>query len=138
LRYRSGTGVPKDVVEAYKWFKLAAAKDSVSGNVYLPDLARNLPREDVTEGERRAAEFKPGRRYEVGNLLLERVRLQAIAGSGSERVALINDQIVRVGEEVIISIMGESLQLKCIAIGDGAVTIATTDGRQRKLSLAGN
>lgn len=137
VRYRSGNGVPKDEVEAYKWFRLAAREDVTSKSVYLPDIARNMPREKITEAERRAAQFKPTATGGVGDLLLGRLRLQAVSGSGQDRIALVNGALLRVGEEATLSVMGESVKLRCTAIRDRSVTILTPDGMTRELQMGG-
>jgi hypothetical protein len=63
--YRDGTLVPKDEVEAYKWFKLAAGRraewisdfNSVNGKE-LTSLRAKLSPTELAEGDRRCEEFK--------------------------------------------------------------------------------
>jgi TPR repeat protein len=59
--YQDGKGVPQDFTAAYAWFSLAAARDLSPS---LParerdDLAAQMTREQVAEGQRMAREWKP-------------------------------------------------------------------------------
>ncbi len=63
LSYQKGEGVPKDYVQAYKWFALAAAQDDENAPDIRVNLAKAetlLTKEQVSEAQRLAREFKPG------------------------------------------------------------------------------
>ena len=54
--------MPKDYLEAYKWFNLAAAKGderTVDARINLASAERYLTPEQVAEAQRLAREFKP-------------------------------------------------------------------------------
>jgi len=56
VMYERGHGVAQDYVEAYKWYTLAAAGEQhIFGVANREVLARRLTREQIVEGERRAA-----------------------------------------------------------------------------------
>jgi len=58
--YASGDGVPANYVEAYKWVLLAAANGNESAKkVRLPMEREQLTPDQIAEGQRLAAEFKP-------------------------------------------------------------------------------
>ena len=57
-KYQLGKGVPADLVEAYKWFNLAAAQDA-NAISFRDDIMKSLTAEQIAEGQRRAAEFVP-------------------------------------------------------------------------------
>lgn len=136
---REGKGMPKDEAEAYKWFKLAAPKSVTCRSLYLPDLARTLPRDKIDEGERRAAAFKPSAANPLRDTMLSRLRLQAITGSGNSRVALINGRALKAGDEAPIVLMGEQVLVRCISIGDQSVTVsAVGSAGTRELRIGGN
>jgi TPR repeat protein len=62
LCYTKGKGVTQDYVEAYKWLNLAAAQDdpnTLDIKVNLSAAERFLTPEQISEGQRRAREFKP-------------------------------------------------------------------------------
>jgi hypothetical protein len=60
--YQAGRGVPRDDVEAYKWYCLAAAQGNNGIAMTNRDsLLRSLTPEQIAEGQRRAAEFKPAK-----------------------------------------------------------------------------
>jgi TPR repeat protein len=54
-----GDGIPKDEVEAYKWFLLARAQGSEEAKKFAVIAESRLTQEQITEGQRRSAEFVP-------------------------------------------------------------------------------
>lgn len=59
MRHYRGIGVKSDPVEAYQWLSLAAAKGMRDAIQDLGELKRNMTREQISEGQRRAAAFVP-------------------------------------------------------------------------------
>jgi TPR repeat protein len=57
--YYLGNGVPKDYVQAYKWNNLATAQGDEFGKQGLSILEKEMLPEQIAEGQRLAAEFKP-------------------------------------------------------------------------------
>jgi len=57
--YRDGQGMKRDEVEAYKWLLLAGAQGNEGARSDMTRLERQLTREQLAEGQRRAADFKP-------------------------------------------------------------------------------
>ena len=57
--YGNGRGVTRDYVEAYKWVLLAAAQGLSIAKERLPKVESMLTRGQLTEGQKRAGEFKP-------------------------------------------------------------------------------
>jgi hypothetical protein len=49
---------PESRIEAYKWYRLAAAQGYLDSETAYTTLTMNMTREDVAAGNRRAAEFK--------------------------------------------------------------------------------
>ena len=47
MMYSSGRGVDLDLVEAHKWFNLAAARGNDDARQYRSEIARELSRADV-------------------------------------------------------------------------------------------
>lgn len=54
LMYCSGRGVPFDLVEAHKWFNLAAARGNDEARHYRSEIARELSRNEISDAQRRA------------------------------------------------------------------------------------
>lgn len=54
LMYCSGRGVDLDLVEAHKWFNLAAVRGNDEARSYRTEIARELSRDEVGEAQRRA------------------------------------------------------------------------------------
>lgn len=63
LMYQLGRGVPTNRVEAYKWYIISAAQGYTKAIAARENLASDLARSDVSEGERRAAAFEPKRTF---------------------------------------------------------------------------
>ena len=57
LLLAKGRGVPQDYVEAYKWFNLAAAQGHANAVKNRDLLAAEMTKEQVADGQRRAAQF---------------------------------------------------------------------------------
>jgi hypothetical protein len=54
LAYESGRGAPQDLVEAYKWFKIASAQGNKSAKIGLSLIEPYMTPEQIAEGKRRA------------------------------------------------------------------------------------
>ena len=57
VMYSEGKGVPKDYVEAYRWANVAAARGNSTAKEFRDWLERQMTREQIAEGQRRAAAF---------------------------------------------------------------------------------
>ncbi len=54
LMYCSGRGVDLDLIEAHKWFNLAAARGNDDAMRYRAEVAREMTRGEIGEAQRRA------------------------------------------------------------------------------------
>lgn len=54
LMYCSGRGVAPDLVEAHKWFNLAAARGNDEARRYRMEISRELTRAEISDAQRRA------------------------------------------------------------------------------------
>ena len=54
LMYCSGRDVGLDLIEAHKWFNLAAARGNDDARRYRSEIARELTRREIGEAQRRA------------------------------------------------------------------------------------
>ncbi len=59
ILYQAGTGVPTSLVEAYKWYNLAAAQNIENSIDALREITREMTRAQIAEGQQRAAKFVP-------------------------------------------------------------------------------
>jgi len=57
VMYVKGIEVPKDYVEAYRWANVAAARGNSTAKEFRDLLERAMTREQIAEGQRRAAAF---------------------------------------------------------------------------------
>lgn len=57
LMYCSGRDVDLDMVEAHKWFNLAALRGNHAARAYRTEIARELDRRQIGEAQRRAREW---------------------------------------------------------------------------------
>ncbi|MBI5687536.1 MAG: sel1 repeat family protein [Verrucomicrobia bacterium] len=56
-RYRQGVGATKDLAEAYKWSLLAASRGDYMADLHIAGLEREMTRQQIAEGKRRAVEW---------------------------------------------------------------------------------
>ncbi len=70
VMYESGLGVPTNKVESYRWYNLAAAQGTMNALEARELLTGQMSREEVAEGQRRAAAFKPERVFARRNRLM--------------------------------------------------------------------
>ena len=57
LIYSTGRDVAVDLIEAHKWFNLAAMRGNEAAKQYRLDLARELTKADVALAQKRASEW---------------------------------------------------------------------------------
>lgn len=57
LKYCSGREVTLDLIEAHKWFNLAALRGNDAAKHYRQELAREMTKSDVGLAQRRAREW---------------------------------------------------------------------------------
>jgi uncharacterized protein len=57
LMYCAGREVVLDLVEAHKWFNLAAARGNEDARRYRSEIARELSRAEIGEAQRRARQW---------------------------------------------------------------------------------
>lgn len=65
VMYQLGRGVPQNSVEAYKWFNIAAAQGYPKAVSARETVGAELSSQDMLDGERRAAAFKPQRTFKA-------------------------------------------------------------------------
>jgi TPR repeat protein len=54
VAYSTGQGVPLDLIEAHKWFNLAALKGSQPAREWRTSLAREMTPDQIAEAQRQA------------------------------------------------------------------------------------
>ncbi len=54
VAYSTGSGVDYDLVEAHKWFNLAALAGSKEGQVCRAEISGEMSREEIVEAQRQA------------------------------------------------------------------------------------
>ena len=57
--WRDGLGVPKDYVQAHKWFNLAASRGTPMGRKNREEIAAKMTPAQITEAQNLAREWKP-------------------------------------------------------------------------------
>lgn len=57
LMYCAGRDVTQDLVEAHKWFNLAALKGNVEARRYRSEIAREMSKAEVARAQRLAREW---------------------------------------------------------------------------------
>ncbi len=59
LLYQSGSGAPRDLAEAYKWFSIAANAGDSEARASALDLESKLPSAQIARAETQAGAFRP-------------------------------------------------------------------------------
>lgn len=57
LMYSTGRDVEADLVEAHKWFSIAALRGNAEARRYRQELASEMSREEISAAQRRAREW---------------------------------------------------------------------------------
>jgi uncharacterized protein len=57
LMYCAGRDVPLDMVQAHKWFNLAAVRGNASAKAYRLEISAEMTRAEVAEAQRQAREW---------------------------------------------------------------------------------
>jgi uncharacterized protein len=57
LLYSAGRDVGLDLVQAHKWFNLAAMRGNLAARSYRADIARDLSKTDLAQAQRLAREW---------------------------------------------------------------------------------
>ena len=57
LAYSTGQGVETNLVEAHKWFNLAAMKGSIEARVYRREMSLEMEREEIAEAQKAARRY---------------------------------------------------------------------------------
>lgn len=57
LAYCAGRDVELDLIEAHKWFNLAALRGNAEARRYRQELAEQMPKADIGAAQRRAREW---------------------------------------------------------------------------------
>ncbi len=55
--YAAGRDVEADLIEAHKWFNLAAVRGNEEARRYRAELARDMTREQIAAAQREAREW---------------------------------------------------------------------------------
>ncbi len=57
LKYCAGRGVVMDMIEAHKWFSIAALRGNEAAKQYRLEISREMSRADIGQAQRRAREW---------------------------------------------------------------------------------
>ena len=57
LEYSTGRDVEQDLIDAHKWFNLAALKGNRAARDYRAEIAQEMTSEEIAEAQRKAREW---------------------------------------------------------------------------------
>jgi len=126
--YDRGAGVAKDPVAAYMWIEIAVRavsgdRNLTMGILYKGDrdaLIARTTTENIAEGQRRAAAFKPMKFARVNpveaDLVFAELKLSAIYRIKESASAVVNNVRFLVGETKVVRLSDQSPELTCLAI----------------------
>jgi TPR repeat protein len=124
--YESGKTLKRDLVEAYKWYKLLSQKPGGSYYADLNHLVLAMTHEQIEEGEKRANEWRPHQMTEqelLQVIYLRQIFLKAIATSGGRRVAVINGEPLVAGGQAKVRAGDKLVQVRCLEIKDKSAMV---------------
>ena len=128
--YDHGVGLAKDPVAAYTWIEIAVRavsgdRNPTMGILYKGDrdaLSARTTTENIAEGQRRAAEFKPIKFVRVNpveaDLVFAELKLSAIYKVRDHTSVVMNNVRFLVGETKVVRLSDQSPELTCVAIED--------------------
>jgi hypothetical protein len=137
--YDHGVGVAQDPVAAYMWLEIAVRTVSAVRNKtmatlyksYREALIARTTTENVAEGQRRAAEFKPMKFPRINpieaELVFAELELSAIDKVNDNTSVVVNNVRFRVGETKAVKLSDQAPNLTCLAI----------EGQQAQFQLKG-
>jgi hypothetical protein len=147
LAYREGRGVSQDKIEAYKWFSLAMKAGELTAKQYLESLILEFTTQQVQEGERRAQSFvktinppdltpaplpsapRPPAPPPQKNPF-DFIWVQNILVSGTNRMAIVNNQLLYPGSTVEIVLDGKKEKVRCLKLDDNKATLTIQNQRK--------
>jgi hypothetical protein len=147
LAYREGQGVNQDKIEAYKWFSLAMKAGEPTAKEYLERLILEFTTQQVQEGERGAQSFvktinppdlTPARLPSAPappapppqKSPFDFIWVQNILVSGTNRMAIVNDQLLYPGSTVEIVLDGKKEKVRCLKLDDHKATLMIQNQRR--------
>ena len=119
--YESGKAVKRDIVEAYKWYKLISHK----GMVDMNRLVLGMTHEQIQEGEQRARDWKPHKMSdeELLEAIYLKKMLKGIAGSAGRRMAIINGRPFETGEQAKVKVGQRMVSVRCLEIKEKSAVV---------------
>jgi len=134
--YQRGAGVDENLVEAYKWFTLAARQSNTVARVALEHLTLQMKADEALEGEREAGLFVPSKNGELPEpAYLRQLRLKGISASGRKRLAIVNNRTLGESEEASIKLSSKTVEIRCLRIENSSVLVQVGPFR-KQLMLA--
>ncbi len=132
--YESGKAVNRDIVEAYKWYKLI----SHTGMVDMNRLVLGMTHEQIQEGEQRAKDWKPHKMTdeELLEAIYLKKMLKAIAGSAGRRLAIINGRPFETGEQAKVKVGQKMVTVRCLEIKEKSAVVQIEGiGKPKEINL---
>jgi TPR repeat protein len=126
--YDRGAGLAKDPVAAYMWLEIAVRTVSGDRNptmgllykAYRDALIARTTTENIAEGQRRAAEFKPMKFAQINpveaDLVFADLKLSAIYNVKGYTSIVVNNVRFLVGETKAVRLSDQTSELTCLAI----------------------
>jgi hypothetical protein len=132
MAYREGKVVPRDLVLAYKHFKLSK---NIFAEQYRKQIVLEMSREQIAHAEQLVMNFQPTtfeRAFET--LVFDTIRLEGIFSSSGARIALVNGKSVTQGAEISLTVAALPVVIKCESIEKNAVVFSYGPS-QRTISI---
>jgi hypothetical protein len=126
MAYANGVLVPRDPVEAYKWYRLIKDAERNPSNRSPNDaLVKTRSMAQVQEGEARAAAYRPGGTpIQIRNaLIIPSLKLSGLASNGKDHIAVVNGKRLVAGQSAELNVAGISVSVECVSVDAKSVTL---------------
>lgn len=138
---QKGDYAPQNLVEAYKWFSVAAVPNPKVANLggllavepkeaqsYRDSLILKMSQEQIAAGDLAVAAFRPNSGTTISipqakPAWLSKIKLKGIGGPANKRFAIINGTTVEAGESFPLKIDGNTVQVNCISVSSDSATV---------------
>ena len=141
--YDRGVGVSKNPIAAYMWMQIAVnstggEKSGLVGSLYRlerDNLITRISSEQIAEGMRLAAQFKPANYAPKMNpveadIVFGQLKLTAVYETGGRRSAVLSGVRFGVGDAKDIAVDGSSFRFTCRAVESKSAQFELTGGGQ--------
>ena len=126
MAYEHGILVPRDSIEAYKWYRLVKGAETQTSSQSPNDaLVKTMSMAQVQEGESRAANYRPGGTAKQirSALIIPHLKLSGLASNGKDHITIVNGKRLVAGQAAELNVAGILVRITCVSVDAKTVVI---------------